>query len=120
MKFFLCAFLLLVFTPSWSSAGETEVVKALAKKENGGTYHFAVTLMHADSGWEHYADRWEVLGPDGTVLATRVLVHPHVDEQPFTRSLSGVAIPKDVTEVTIRGHDSVHGYGKKTVLVSVD
>ena len=47
----------------------------------------------ADSGWDHYANRWEVLEPEGQVIATRTLLHPHVDEQPFTRSLSGIHIP---------------------------
>jgi hypothetical protein len=45
------------------------------------------------------------------VLGERVLLHPHVDEQPFTRSLSGVAIPSDVEQVTVRAHDNVDGWG---------
>ena len=72
---------------------------------------FTVTLSHADEGWDHYADRWEVLGPDGTVLGTRTLLHPHVHEQPFTRSLDGVAIPGGTDSVTVRAHDSVHRHG---------
>ena len=75
---------------------------------------FTVTLSHADEGWDHYADRWEVLAPDGTVLGARTLLHPHVHEQPFTRSLDGVAIPEGVDSVTVRAHDSVHGHGVKT------
>ncbi|MHA1597156.1 MAG: hypothetical protein ACTSV1_00395 [Alphaproteobacteria bacterium] len=91
-----------------AAAGEVEVVDA---KVRGGpdSYSFAVTLRHADTGWQHYADRWTVLGPDGAVLGTRVLVHPHVDEQPFTRSLGGVRIPAGVKRVHIRAHDKVHG-----------
>ena len=58
-----------------------------------------------------------MLAPDGTVLGTRVLVHPHETEQPFTRSLGGVEIPETVAEVTLRAHDSVHGYGGKEVTV---
>lgn len=94
-----------------AAAGEVDVVDARARKAADGTYGFDVTLRHADEGWEHYADAWDVVGPDGTVLATRVLYHPHVDEQPFTRSLSGVRIPDAVTRVTVRGHDKVHGQG---------
>jgi len=45
------------------------------------------------------------------VLGVRELAHPHVNEQPFTRSLGGVEIPDGVQEVTIRARDSVHGYG---------
>jgi hypothetical protein len=80
---------------------------------------FAVTVRHADEGWSHYADAWEVLALDGRVLATRKLEHPHVDEQPFTRELRGVAMPADVTTVRIRAHDSVTGYGGREVTVSI-
>lgn len=46
----------------------------------------SVTLAHGDTGWEDYADAWEVLDMEGTRLALRELAHPHVEEQPFTRS----------------------------------
>ena len=46
---------------------------------------------HPDTGWDDYADGWRVLDMDGNELGMRVLHHPHVDEQPFTRSLSGGA-----------------------------
>ncbi len=92
-------------------AGEVDVVKVEMIKDGDGTFRFDVTLSHDDTGWKHYADRWEILSPDGSILGTRTLLHPHVDEQPFTRSLSGVKIPENVTEVSVRGHDSVHQYG---------
>ena len=91
-------------------AGEADVVDARARL-SGGTWTFDVTVRHADTGWEHYADAWRVVGPDGTVYGARTLVHPHVEEQPFTRSLSGVVIPEAVTTVLIEAHDSVHGWG---------
>jgi hypothetical protein len=72
-----------------------------------------VTVAHADSGWDHYADRWDVLTPDGTRLGSRTLYHPHVNEQPFTRALDGVTIPPGVTTVIVRAHDTVHGDGTK-------
>jgi hypothetical protein len=90
-------------------AGEAHVPLAEAVAEGEGRYTFYVTIAHNDEGWEHYVDRWDVLGPDGEVLGSRELLHPHVNEQPFTRSLEGVAIPEGIREVTIRAHDSVHG-----------
>ena len=93
------------------SAGKVDVETVSFRQAADGSYHFDVTLRHADAGWDHYADRWEVLTPDGEVIATRTLYHPHVDEQPFTRSLSGVKIAEGVKRVVVRGHDSVHGYG---------
>lgn len=92
-------------------AGETDVVNVVVRQSVAGVYSFDVTLRHEDDGWDHYADRWEVRDGSGVVLATRVLVHPHVDEQPFTRSLSGVRLPASLSRVIIAGHDNVHGYG---------
>lgn len=79
------------------------------KKSGPNIYRFRVTVRHGDTGWDHYADRWQVLGPDGTVLGTRVLLHPHENEQPFTR-YHDVEIPAGVREVTVRAGDKVHGF----------
>mgnify|MGYP003666397316 CR=1 FL=1 len=92
-------------------AGEADVVAVEARQGSDGSWRFDVTLRHGDEGWDHYADHWEIVGPDGTVYGKRVLAHPHVSEQPFTRSLSGVAIPEMVNLVIIRANDSVHGGG---------
>lgn len=81
---------------------------------------FFVTVRHQDRGWDHYANRWEVLTFDGDVIATRTLLHPHVNEQPFMRSLSHVKIPAGVKKVIVRAHDSVHGYGGKTMTVKIN
>ena len=101
-------------------AGEADVLAASAYPTGGGTWRFEVTVRHADTGWDHYADKWEVVGPDGAVYGTRVLLHPHETEQPFTRSLGGVAIPEGVSEVTLRAHDSVHGLGGEEVAVTLN
>ncbi|MCR9139523.1 MAG: hypothetical protein NXI27_26220 [Alphaproteobacteria bacterium] len=92
-------------------AGEVDVVAVDASPQSDGTWRFSVTVKHDDEGWDHYANRWDVVGPDGTVYGERVLAHPHVNEQPFTRSLSGVSIPEDVSQVIVRANDSVHGLG---------
>ena len=100
-------------------AGEADVLSAEAQCSEDRICRFVVTLRHADEGWKHYADRWEVLSPEGELLATRVLRHPHVEEQPFTRVLPGVKVPISVERVRIRAHDSVHGYGGAEVEVEL-
>ena len=100
-------------------AGEADVIAVDTHRSSDGTYRFNVTLRHLDTGWEHYADRWDIVAPDGTVIASRVLAHPHVDEQPFTRSLSGVRIPDGITQVTIRAHDNVHKLGGNTITINI-
>lgn len=86
---------------------------------DGATHTFEVTVESADTGWEKYADAWEIRSPDGDVLGVRELTHPHVDEQPFTRSLSGVVIPDGVGEVTVVARDSVAGFCGETVTVAL-
>ena len=100
-------------------AGAADVVAVEVVRDGAGVYRFHVTVAHGDTGWDHYADKWEVLAPDGSLLGTRVLAHPHENEQPFTRSLGGVAIPQGVDRVTIRAHDSVHEYGGKEMTVEI-
>lgn len=92
-------------------AGTADVVGVEAVQDDHGTWRFEVTVRHDDAGWDHYADRWEIVAPDGTVLGVRELAHPHVAEQPFTRSLGGVDVPTEIDRVMIRARDSVHGYG---------
>lgn len=99
-------------------ASDVEIVNVQAV-QSGGTWRFDVTLRHADFGWEHYAEGWEVLAPDGTSLGVRVLTHPHVNEQPFTRSLGGIVIPEGLNEVTIRARDTVDGWTAETYRFSL-
>ncbi len=111
------AFCLLSATTS-AIAGEADV-KGVEVTRSNDKYDFSVTVQHADEGWDHYANKWEVVGEDGTVYATRVLAHPHVGEQPFTRSLSGVELPDGVTTVIIRAADSVHELGGQEMAVKL-
>ncbi|MBO6578978.1 MAG: hypothetical protein JJ871_19095 [Thalassospira sp.] len=97
--------------PILADAGEADVVAAKATKTGENTYRFDVTVAHEDTGWDHYANVWQVIGPNGAIIGERVLAHPHVNEQPFTRSLSGVSIPTEITGVTLRAGDLVHAFG---------
>jgi len=102
-----------------AAAGPADVLGAVAECD-AATCTFTATVRHADTGWDHYANRFEVVAPDGTILATRVLAHPHVREQPVTRSLPGVKIPEGIERVRIRAGDSVHGLGGAEILVRIE
>ncbi len=114
-SFLLLALVISTFT-SKAFSNSVEVVDVSIKAQGKNQYRFDVTLRHDDAGWEHYANRWEVLDLEGNLLATRTLHHPHVNEQPFTRSLS-VTLPGHLKHVIVRGHDSVHQYGNKEIKV---
>lgn len=102
------------------AAADPALVEAVLGVPGPDGWRFEVTLRHADTGWDDYADGWRVELPDGTVLGTRELLHPHVDEQPFTRALSGVAVPEDTREVTVRTRTSVDGWAASTHPVPLD
>ena len=99
-----------------ADAVQIQYVK-LAK--NGPGWRFSVTLKHADSGWKHYADAWRIVDKKGKQLGKRVLYHPHVDEQPFTRSLGAVRIPDKTRVIYVEAHDKVHGWSKDKVKIDL-
>lgn len=109
-----------VFVFAWivAHAGDVEVVAVTFDKQ-GRTWTVNTTLRHADIGWDHYADAWRIVTAEGSVLGTRTLYHPHVDEQPFARSLSGIAIPDGTTVVFVEAHDRVHGWSEQRVRVDL-
>ena len=107
----LLATALLAMLPALPVPASEARVTGVEPRPDGDGWRFDVTVAHTDTGWDHYADAWQVLAPDGTVLGTRELLHPHAEEQPFTRSLGGVAVPPELTHVAVRARDSVHGWG---------
>lgn len=115
-----------VTTPAGSDQANADVLFVRAVQDQDSTWTFHVTVAHPDMGWEDYADGWDVVTPQGNVLKpdedspfTRLLLHPHDNEQPFTRSQSGIEIPAGITQVTIRAHDLLHGFGGQEVVVEL-
>ena len=112
--------------PETSAEANADVLFVSATETAVGLWTFSVEVFHPDTGWEDYADGWDVVLPDGTVAKTnpddpftRLLLHPHENEQPFTRSQSSIPIPTGVTTVTVRAHDLVDGFGGQEVTVDL-
>ena len=103
--------------PLLAFAGDVRIVDV--RVECSASCTFSVTLEHDDEGWHHYANQWDVMSLDGQLLGSRVLYHPHENEQPFTRSLSAVMIPQGVGQVKVRARDTVHGYSEREVVVDI-
>ncbi|WP_299673360.1 hypothetical protein [uncultured Roseobacter sp.] len=115
MRYTLLA-LLLAATPALAEPPQIDNVKA---RKSGDTWRFDVTISHPDTGWDHYADAWRILDMDGNQLAIRELAHPHVEEQPFTRSLSGVRIPEGTTQVQVQARDLPGGWNPGTTIITL-
>lgn len=110
-------------TPTSVSAGPTgqlcaSVVGAQATND-GDTWTFALTVRSDDISATEFGDSWELRTLDGDVLATRVLAHEHINEQPFTRSMSGIVIPEGITTVLGVAHHSVGGYCGETLEIQL-
>ena len=116
MKAPLAVLAALVSGPVW--AGDADVIK-VDISQHQDWYDLDVTVRSKDTGWGHYADRVEALAPDGTVLGTRVLEHPHEDEQPFTRDLNQLRVPPGIRRITVRAHFKSTGYDGATVTVTL-
>lgn len=113
---FAALFAALFATPTFADPARVNSVNVA---KIGGTYTFDVTISHGDTGWEDYVDAWRIKDEAGNVLGTRKLAHPHVNEQPFTRSLSGVRIPEGVKVVFVDAHDNVGGWSPEAKRVTL-
>lgn len=111
--------LLAVIVSGSAWADDVQIKAAEFRSSGAGSWQVNVTLKHGDTGWDHYADNWRVVDAEGNVLGDRVLYHPHVDEQPFTRGLGGVQIPAGIDNVYIEAHDKVHGWTPNRLAVDL-
>ena len=95
---------------------DVQFVRArLTDSEDGGVWAFDVTVEHPDTGWEDYTDGWHVETSDGRILGTRILLHPHVRTNSLSRAAWAMYVaPEGTTEIRIRPHDLVSGYGAAT------
>jgi len=107
--------------------GDANVTEVFAREDSDGTWTFHVSVTHKDVNWYDYADGWDVVLPDGTALKsdhfslyTHHLRHPHVEEQPFTRTQKGIIIPEGVDKVLIRAHDKKDGWGGEEISVDLN
>jgi hypothetical protein len=79
------------------------------------TYTVHATVRHDDNGWDNYANIFQVVPVgDGSQVSNgvRELLHPHDNEQPFTRSQRGV---QAVGRVRLEAADNVEGWGGTTI-----
>ena len=99
-------------------ANDVEIVNVVLTSQTG-TWRADVTLKHADTGWNHYADAWRLVDEAGNEIGKRTLYHPHVNEQPFTRSLSSFQINSNIKVIFVEAHDLKHGWSPNKVKIDL-
>lgn len=103
--------------PPPDTAGCADVIEATITPSEA-RYTVSATVRSAETGWDKYADAFVVRTPEGDTIGVRELAHPHVDEQPFTRSIT-LEIPAGVGTIEVAANDSVVGMCGETVLLDV-
>jgi hypothetical protein len=94
-----------------------DVIEVKVQPSGSDIFNFDVTVSSPYDTPQRYADGFRVMGKDGQVYGVRKLVHDHEDEQPFTRDLYDVKIPRGVRVVVVQARDQKYGYGGKTIEV---
>jgi hypothetical protein len=96
-----------------------DVISAKVRHDSGDIFDFDVTVSSPYDTPQRYADAFRVMDRNGQVFGVRKLVHDHEDEQPFTRDLYGVTIPKGIRIVIVQARDQKYGYGGEKVEVQL-
>lgn len=99
-------------------ADQPTITKVEATRAGMG-WRIDVTVTHPDTDWEHFADGWELLDEAGNQIAFRELMHPHVEEQPFTRSLRNVMIADGTKKIWVRARCSRDGWSTERTEVTL-
>jgi len=100
-------------------AGQAVIEAVEAQCNHQRLCKFSVTISHKDEGWEHFANGWKIFSPTGELLGYRALAHPHVNEQPFTRSIKNIKIPPATDTVILKANDSVHGESDRKYVIKL-
>jgi hypothetical protein len=101
----------------WYTFNYAHIFATTFEKTADNTYTVSATVRHNDTGWDNYADAFEVKGdPDTVENGLRVLAHPHETEQPFTRSQSSVTASG---LVWVEAKDNVEGLGGSKIYLDL-
>ena len=102
--------LLLALPVHMLTASEADVLDVQIQRAATGAYRIDVTVQHADSGWDHYADRW-----DGLRLMAACWAPAHCCTRTsmngrFTTVYPGCDFRQISRQLPYRAHDSVRSW----------
>jgi len=106
-------------SPPTSDTDSEQLPLADVKQVTTQAETWSIEIASPDTGCEQYANWWEVVTPEGTLVYRRILAHSHVDEQPFTRGGGPVEVDPGDT-VIVRAHMFPGGYGGQALRGSID
>ena len=109
-----CVFLM--FIGFHAEAGKPRFVHARVVAAGDNRYHFTAQIAHFDLSWEHFVDRWEIIGENRRVLATDNIYYPQIGGGVLVRLLTGVKVEPGTEYVIFRVHDKQDGYGREKLV----
>ena len=92
-----------------------DVIEVKVRLSEADTFNFDVTISSPYDTPQRYADAFRVFSKNGELYGERKLVHDHADEQPFTRYLYDVKVPRGIRVVVVQARDKKFGYGGKSI-----
>jgi hypothetical protein len=114
-----CAMVPLAIGEGRQSQRFPDILAVKVRASGPEVFDFDVTVSSPYDTPARYADGFRVTSLSGEVLGERKLLHDHQDEQPFTRDLHGLKIPRSIGQVVVQGRDLKFGYGGKSVQVQL-
>lgn len=96
-----------------------DVISVKVRASGSDRFDFDVTISSPYDSPQRYADGFRAMSVDGHVFGERKLLHDHADEQPFTRDLYGVSIPRTIRFVVVQARDQKYGYGGRTARITL-
>lgn len=100
----------------WGTWNNAHIMGVSYERTAADTYTMSATVRHDDVGWEDYANVINFAG-ENVQNGMRELLHPHENEQPFTRSQSGVVASGPVR---VSANDNVEGDDGTVVTLKLD
>ena len=100
----------------WGTWDYAHIMGVSYERTGADTYTMSATVRHDDAGWEDYANVIKLEG-ERVQNGIRELLHPHDNEQPFTRSQSGV---NATGEVRVSANDNKEGQDGTVVVLALD
>lgn len=120
---FLLGWVGLVLGCSLAAAAQVEVVDVELVRHPQARWELIVSLNHEDRDRNHFCDRLEGLDQDGKRIFQWYFYEPKIkdveEDGPVRRRVRPVPLPSGVTQLILRAHCKLSGWGRSGLVVDL-